>query len=145
VSRDGIVGVGDPGGLCHTCPFAKFGSTSKGSGKGQACKQIRQLLLLQEDQILPSLITVPPSSLGPVRQYFIALLSRLIPHWGVVTKISLEKATNDAGIAYARMVFTAGRVLSPEERARLAPFQRQMKEMLRSIEDDGQSTDTVPF
>jgi hypothetical protein len=102
-------------------------------------------LLIQEDQILPSLITVPPTSLRAVRQYFMGLVSRRIPYWGLVTKLSLEKATNEAGIAYAKMVFTAGRVLSPEERARLAPFQRQMQEMLRSIEDDGQSTDTVPF
>src|SRR6516162_7957975 len=40
VSRDGIVGVGDPGGDCYRCPFAKFGSTAKPGGKSPACKSI---------------------------------------------------------------------------------------------------------
>ena len=149
VSRDAIVGVGDPGGDCHLCPFARFGSSAKGSGsKAQACKSIKQLLLVRENELLPSLLAVPPSSLKPVSQYFIALLSRGLPHWAVTTRISLEKATNDAGIAYGRMVFTAGRVLNPQDRATLAPLHKQMKDMLAPGVIDARdytSDSEVPF
>jgi hypothetical protein len=76
------------------------------------------------------LLSVPPTSLKSVQQYFMALLSRAIPYWGVVTKIALEKATNDDGIAYSKMTFSGGRILSPEQRAAIAPFHLQMQEML---------------
>jgi hypothetical protein len=153
ISRDGFVGVGDPGGACAQCPYARFGSAAK--GKGQACKQIRQLLLVRPDEVLPCLLTVPPTSLKPAQQYFMALLARAIPYWSVVTKISLERAKNEDGIDYARMSFGGGRILGTEERIRLAPFHNQMQEMLNpgvidardySVEDANQVNDSeVPF
>jgi hypothetical protein len=158
ISRDGFLGTGDPGGPCGQCPFSKFGSASK--GKGQACKQIRQLLLVRPGEILPCLLSVPPTSLKPAQDYFMALLSRRIPYWGVVTRIALEKATNEDGIAYARMSFSGGRILTPQELSTLAPFHKQMQDMLSpriidardySVEDDGPVKDNqiidseVPF
>jgi hypothetical protein len=157
-SRDGFVGIGDPGGPCAQCPYARFGSSTK--GKGQACKQIRQLLLVRPDEVLPCLLSVPPTSLKSASQYFMALLARAIPYWGVITKISLEKATNENGIIYAKMTFAGGKLLSAQERITLAPFHNQMQDMLSpgiidardyQVEDDGQQNDNqvrdseVPF
>ena len=153
ISRDGFVGIGDPGGACAQCPYSKFGSSAK--GKGQACKQIRQLLLVRPDEILPCLLSVPPTSLKSASQYFMALLGHAIPYWGVVTKITLEEAANEDGIAYAKMNFTGGRILNAQERVTLAPFHRQMQDLLNpgiidardySVEDDNQANDSeVPF
>jgi hypothetical protein len=50
-SADGLVGIGDPGGACHKCPYAQFGSGFKQDGTpsaGQACKDIRQILFLMK-------------------------------------------------------------------------------------------------
>jgi hypothetical protein len=158
ISRDGFEGVGDPGGACAQCPYARFGSASK--GKGQACKQIRQLLLVRPEEVLPCLLSVPPTSLKAASQYFMALLARAIPYWGVITTITLERAKNEDGIDYAKMSFSGGRILNREQRVTLAPFHNQMQDMLNpgiidardySIEDDEQQGDNkvsdseVPF
>lgn len=134
ISRDGFIGVGDPGGECSDCPYAQFGSAAK--GHGQACKSIRQLLIVRPGEILPHLISVPPTSLRPASQYFLMLLGRQIPYWAVTTRIRLEKATNDDGIAYARMQFLAGRQLNDAERIVLGPYHAQMKSMLDPLTID---------
>ena len=133
-SRDGFVGHGDPGGECAECPYAEFGSSSK--GRGQACKQVRQMLLVRPGEILPHLITVPPTSLRNAAQYFLRLLGLKIPFWGVTTKIRLERARNEANIDYAKMTFLKGRLLTTEELAAIRPFHQQMKNMLDPVAID---------
>lgn len=134
VSRDSFIGIGDPGGECAACPYAQFGSAPK--GRGQACKQIRQMLLVRPGEILPHLITVPPTSLRAASQYFLMLLGRQIPYWTVTTRIGLGRETNESGIAYAKMEFLLGRQLGPTERQVLAPYHVQMKQMLDPVTVD---------
>lgn len=40
-SMDGKLGIGCPGGICADCPYNRFGSDTKGTGKGKACKNTR--------------------------------------------------------------------------------------------------------
>jgi len=132
-SKDGLVGIGDPGGRCSDCHYAQFGTATDTNGKpasGQACKEIRQILLLRPDEILPHLLSVPPTSLKAFMQYSMHLLSARIPYWGVVSKLTLEKANNEGGIAYARIVFQLGKRLSNAEQSALYPYHRRMKEIL---------------
>jgi hypothetical protein len=131
LSKDGYTGVGDPGGVCADCPLAGWGSDPKG-GRGQACKQIRQLLILRADNFLPDLVNVPPTSLRNAEQYFRRLFSRRIPHWGLVTNLKLERVSNADGVDYARMVFSAGPRLSEAERRILEPYQQQMVQLLHN-------------
>src|SRR5262252_2328251 len=105
--------------------YAEFGSSSK--GRGQACKQVRQMLLVRPGEILPHLTTVPPTSLRNAAQYFLRLLGLKIPFWGVTTKIRLERARNEANIDYAKMTFLKGRLLTTEELAAIRPFPQQLK------------------
>ena len=69
-SPDARVGIGTPGGDCSKCQFAQYGSDSSG---GQACKLSRELYLLREKRILPEIVSLPPTSIKPARQYFSAL------------------------------------------------------------------------
>ena len=46
---------------CSTCPFNQFGSSSKGNGK--ACKNGHRIYLLRSGEVLPVLISLPPTSL----------------------------------------------------------------------------------
>lgn len=131
ISKDGYTGVGDPGGDCTECPLSQWGSDPKG-GRGQACKQIRQILLLRAENFLPDIINVPPTSLQNAGQYFKRLFNRGIPHWGLVTSLKLEKVGNADGIDYSRIVFTAGARLNDAERAALAPYQEQMVQLLHN-------------
>jgi hypothetical protein len=133
-SKDGLVGYGDPGGRCSECPNARFGSAVQPNGQpgnGQACKDIRQILFLRPDEVMPHLLNVPPTSLKAYMTYSMALFSRQIQYWAVETKLTLEKATSDAGKPYAKIVFqAAGRPMEPQEQAMLRPYHLHMKELL---------------
>lgn len=134
-SKDGLWGRGNPGGQCLDCPFSQWGSDPKG-GRGQACKQIRRLLLLRKDRILPEIINVPPTSVQNAEKYFLRLFNMRIPYWGLVTDIGLERTANADGIDYARITFNAGPRLNEAERATLAPYQQQMNGLLRDLDVD---------
>lgn len=118
VARDGKMGDGSPGGLCATCPLNKFGSDGD---KGKACKNTEILFILRPGNMLPLALFVPPTSLGAVKKYLLQLTSASIPFYGVQTRFSLEKASNAAGIGYAKLVLTpvAFDASATDSRARL--------------------------
>jgi hypothetical protein len=133
-SADGFIGIGNPGGRCNQCPKAQFGSAKQ--GHGQACKQVRQMLLVRPGEILPMLISVPPTSLKAMSQYFLGLTGRQIPYWAVTTKMRLERDKNEGGIEYAKVAFFQGRVLTPKERDVLRPFHERMQVLLAPLAID---------
>jgi hypothetical protein len=129
-SLDARIGEGKPGGDCHKCPLAQFGSDPK--GEGQACKLIRQLFLIREGNMLPEIVSLPPSSVKPARQYFLRLASKGVPTYGVVTKIGLEKTKNGQGIAYAKATLTSGGRLPPEQAQRAKDYAAMIEPFLKS-------------
>ncbi|MFH1553331.1 MAG: hypothetical protein ABII76_00445 [Pseudomonadota bacterium] len=121
-STDNKTGEGEPGGSCRTCPHAQWGSAVNAAGvstRGQACKSMRRLIVLQPESALPISVTLPPTSIKPCRMYFARLLSAKAPYWGAVTEITLEKATSRDGVDYARATFAVASV--DGEPALLAP------------------------
>lgn len=134
-SKDGFWGKGTPGGECESCPLSQWGSDPR-SGRGQACKQVRRLLLLRKDRILPELINIPPTSIKNAEQYFLRLFNQRIPFWGLVSNLALERTSNADGIDYARITFSAGPRLNEAERQALAPYQAQMAALLRDLDVD---------
>ena len=127
VSTDGLTGKSKPGGTCMSCPLAVYGSAP--DGRGQACKQLKQLFLLRGGQLLPEVLTLPPTSLKPAKQYLLKLVSQGVPYYGVVTRLTLERTKNAQGIAYSRAVLSFVRRLAPEEVERA----RQYHEMLKPL------------
>lgn len=108
-SRDMVRGVGNPGGECAACQLNQFGSAERGEGK--ACKETRALFVLRSDALLPCVLSVPPSSLGTLKKYMLSLANSGIPHHQAVTRMTLSKQQNAAGIGYSAIDFTfAGRV-----------------------------------
>ena len=132
VSKDSITGAGDPGGVCAQCPFASFG-TGKG-GFGQACKQMRELLIILPGQIMPVFLRVPPTSLQNAGKYFLRLASKRINYWAAITRFKLESATSKGGIKYARAVFELAAQVGDEERARMRSYHLQMQNVLNAME-----------
>jgi hypothetical protein len=133
-SPDGVVGHGlYEGQACATCPLAQFGSDPKGTG-GQACKQMRLLFMVNEDSLLPFVVQVPPTSIKPIKQYFLKLASKGVPYYGVKTKLTLEKAKNGGGITYAKIVPALAGVLSKEDRAKFKAYQESIKPALSQVE-----------
>ena len=129
-SLDARTGNGEPGGNCHKCAHAEFGSGSK--GEGQACKLVRQLFLIREENLLPEIVHLPPSSLKPARQYFLRLASKGVPCYSVITKIGLEKTKNPQGIVYAKAALTSGGRLTPEQTRRAKEYAAMIDPYLKA-------------
>ena len=118
-SDDAVTGHGEPGGSCARCPLAEFGSDAKG-GRGQACKQVRLLFVLMPGELLPSVVSLPPTSLKPARSFMLRLASKGTPYYGIVTRFRLETDKNKDGVAYSRVAMEqAGDRLTTEEVAKL--------------------------
>lgn len=113
-SRDGVIGIGKPGGECARCPLAQYDSAPDG-GAGQACKQGKQLFILRGSSMLPEVLSIPPTSLKAVRQFFLKLVTQGIQYHHCILRIELEKAQNPQGKVYGRAVMKFVRRLSPDE------------------------------
>lgn len=141
-SFDGKVGYGAPGGECKDCPYNKFGS---GDGKSKACKNRRMLYILQENELFPVVLSLPPGSVGSYSNYVKRLISKGLRPSAVVTKITLKKSTSAEGINFSQAVFKKDRILMVSEKEALAPMVEQMKEMAANLTPAALVEDDNPF
>lgn len=121
-SQDSVWGHGDPGGDCSQCPYAQFGSKTNDKGEqtqGQACKQMRALFIIREGEALPSMMGVPPTSIKPIRQYFLRLASGGNRYRDIVSRFTLTPAQNQGGIRYSQVQTQAVKRLSAEAREQI--------------------------
>ena len=131
MSQDSI--VSHDGRACAHCPYNDFGSKD-GESSAKACKESVLLFMLRPDSILPLLVRVPVTSKSRFLKYSARLLSTLTPISGVVTRITLEKATSKAGKPYALFNFQVVNTLSPEEAERARVFAQQFMEIVNTDE-----------
>jgi hypothetical protein len=117
-STDGIVGMGDPGGMCATCPMNQFGTGTDAAGKpsdSKACREGRLLFVLREADVIPIIVSLSTMSVKPSKQYFLQLAQAPIPFYGCVSEIGLEATKNKTGITYSRATFKAVRRLTDDQ------------------------------
>lgn len=112
-SRDGVVGVGTPGGDCKTCRYNQWESAE--SGKGKRCKEHKVLYVLRKGDMLPCAVHIPATSLGNLRKYMTRLLGNGVSVKSAVTCLRLVKAQSGGGITYSQAVFTMAGQLTPEQ------------------------------
>ncbi len=116
-SMDGKQGMArDTGELrnCAGCPYNKFGS----DGLGKACKNVHRVYILQEGNPVPLILSLPPTSLKPMRDYIgKQILLKGMRCYDAVTKITLKKEKNAGGIIYSRAVFAFVGKLPEAQRA----------------------------
>ena len=125
--------VSESGKPCARCPFNDYGSKDGETG-AKACKESVLLFLLRPGNVLPLLVRVPVTSKGLFLKYTARLTNTLTPLNGVVTRISLKKATSRGGKPYALFHFEAVSALSPEEAASAKAFARQFMEAVKASE-----------
>ena len=133
MSRDSL--ISQNGKICSRCPYNDFGSKD-GESNAKACKESVLLFLLRPNSIMPLLVRVPVTSKPRFLRYMTRLVGTLTPLNGVVTKITLEKATSKAGKPYALFNFEAVSVLSPEEAAHARAFAEQFMEIVEAADMD---------
>ena len=110
-----------------------YGSKDGETG-AKACKESVLLFLLRPGNVLPLLVRVPVTSKGLFLKYAARLTSTLTPLNGVVTRITLQKATSRGGKPYALFHFEAMSALGPEEAASAKAFARQLMEAVKASE-----------
>ncbi len=101
-SMDGKTGT-DENGIehnCITCAKNTFGSGKDGHGK--ACKEMRWIYILQEGEIIPSRISLPPTSLGKFDSFVTALAQKGIAPIQKIVTLSLESAES-RGFKYSAL------------------------------------------
>ena len=131
-SDDSVTGIGDPGGDCAKCAFARFGSDPKG-GKGQACKQVKQLFVMRANALLPVCVSLPPTSLAPAKKFLLRLASNGLPYYAVLVKFGLEKVNNTSGIEYSRAVLSVAQRLAPEQAAQFKQYSQSLRPHLDKV------------
>jgi hypothetical protein len=105
VARDGLTGIGDPGGDCLKCPKSQWETAKDGKGRGKACSESRLIYLVPKTEILPTVIKVPATSLANARKYLFGLTSARQAVHSVYTKLTLEGDKNADGIKFSKIVF----------------------------------------
>lgn len=115
-SLDGINSV--TGESCLKCPHNQFGSeilADGNKGPGKACKNMMRIYLRIGQDLLPSLVIVPPSSLREYSAYAVKLTQKAKPLPLVITKFRLEAAQNKQGIKYSKLALSIEKVLEKKE------------------------------
>ena len=125
--------VSQDGKVCARCPYNDFGSKN-GDSAAKACKESVLIFLLRPNNILPLLVRVPVTSKVRFLKYTARLAGNMTPISGVVTRITLEKATSKGGKPYALFNFEAVSVLAPEESARAKTYAKQFMEVVNAAE-----------
>lgn len=109
------------GGECKDCPMNQWESAKKGRGK--ACTEKLDCLMLIEGQLLPVLIKINTTSLKNASKYFVQLSSHMQPYYGVVTSLGLE--SNERGREkWNTVTFKRKRPLTEEEAAKVKAFRK---------------------
>lgn len=99
-SMDGHTGANADGNTrtCRDCPMNDFGSDERGVGK--ACKEMRWIYFLQEGEVIPSRISLPPTSLRAFDTFITALAQKRIAPVQKVVTLALTGAES-GGFSYA--------------------------------------------
>ena len=119
-SANGKTGYGTPGGVCAGCKLNQFGSA--GNGKGKACKNMRTLYLLRSGDVMPLMLTLPPTSIKPFRQFVnLAFTLRKRATYGSVVQIGLKKEES-GGFTYSVATFKKLYDFTGEELQRVSAY-----------------------
>lgn len=106
---------------CEPCPMNEWGSHWKEGRKGKACKQQILLFVVREGETLPTIVTVPPTSLAVIRNTMIKLSAKYQAHFSqFVLDFSLEKITK--GDTYSRLVVRVAGLLDGVRKGRQGPL-----------------------
>lgn len=125
--------ISQDGKACAHCPYNDFGSKD-GETNAKACKESVLLFLLRPNNILPLLVRIPVTSKSRFLKYMARLVGTMTPLSGVVTRITLEKATSKTGKPYALYHFDAVSMLTPEEAAQAKAYAQQFMEIVNTAE-----------
>lgn len=115
-SSDGLTGIGDPGGACASCAMAQWTEQADGSRTKPRCSERSAIYILRPGEVLPTRISVPPTSLSDWGTFRVQhLLNKRLTLKGVELELRLRREENDNG-RFSVLVPSVAAVLSPEQK-----------------------------
>ncbi len=141
-SVDGMSGRGEPGGSCAGCPLNEWGSDPRG-GRGKACKEMVRVYLLQNNELLPVVLTLPPTSLGEFASYVSGLTRKAVSIRGVMTSFGLEVDKNEGGIEYSKVIPQRVGDLSGDDTASIRALSELLGPLLQEMPLDQEGAEAV--
>lgn len=104
-SMDGITGIVNGTGECRDCASCKYNMFGSDGGSGKACKNMRRIYMACEGVPVPVMLTLPPTSLEPWKNYVIMDVASVgFSLNEVVTSFELEKMKSNSGKNYSVIV-----------------------------------------
>lgn len=147
-SFDGVTGEGEPGGACLACPLNEWGTGEDEKGnktEGKACKERRVLFVLPPKGVLPLVVSVPPASLRPLKQYRIALMDEGLNLQRVVSRLKLTAEEKQGVGKYAVLTIEMVGELDDDAFAAVRRFSTLVApSMRRAAEDELRQDDSNP-
>ena len=92
--------------------------------------------MVRPGDLLPLVVVAPPSSLQPVRKYFLRLASKGVAYHGVVTRLALTEDKNRESIKYSKIAPWCHAILPPEERDRMKAYAEQLAPVFAKVTVD---------
>ena len=118
---------------CAHCPYNDFGSKD-GESNAKSCKESVLLFLLRPNTILPLLVRVPVTSKNRFLKYTTRLAGALTPINGVVTRITLERATSKGGKPFALFKFEVSSTLDMDTTMQAKAYAQQFMEIVSAAD-----------
>lgn len=125
---------------CGRCPYNQFGSDDR----GKACKNVHRVLVLREGNPVPLMLSLPPTSIKYMRDYIAKqIVLKGFRCWQAVTRITLKKEKNAAGIVYSRAAFAFAGKLDPEKAKAAEAMRDCVRQQYRQMDVDGADYNTA--
>ena len=121
---------------CDNCPYNQYGSAvdQKGNAsRGKACKNMRRIYLMMDQDPNVYQLTVPPTSIKEVSLQMKKILNGGVPYTGLIVRLTLEKAKNASGIEYGKVAIKKAGLLPPEVAKQATLLRRQIKEQYQNM------------
>jgi hypothetical protein len=112
-------------------PYCEFGSATKANSKGKRAKEYQVLYLLRDNEALPLRIQLGPTSITPMRKFFIQLN---VPHYMAYVKLGLKTEKSAGGKDYSVVVPERIGTLDKDS---AAVFKEKYKDVLQSLHESG--------
>lgn len=128
-SGNGLVGIGKPGGDCESCALSQFGSATRNGkpAQGKACGERKTLYMIRGDQMMPDVISLPPTSIGACNQFLFKLAASGVKYHDALISITLERERSSENIDYAEARFSFVRRLNEQEASHSAMWHGMMR------------------
>jgi len=114
---------------CKTCPMSQWGSgkPDDDNDNSQACSQRKIAYLIREDDILPLIIDLAPTSVREFNRFMLRLVSRGIPCWSAVVAVGLRQEQSTGNVKYSVAMLRLVSRLPDDQAAKMHAAAQAMK------------------